>query len=107
MVKKKKEIKEVVPEIKKDQVFIEQLFKSPFLYILLGIVVLLGAYLRFSHLSADPPPDLSWSQGPYTDEGAIAINARDKVLWGEWKMDDFFRMGISSLCLSVIFLYSS
>jgi 4-amino-4-deoxy-L-arabinose transferase-like glycosyltransferase len=89
--------KQIVPEIKKDQVFIDQLLKGPILYIFLGVILLLGIYLRFSHLSADPPPDLSWSQGPYTDEGAIAINARDKVLWGEWKMDDFFRMGISSL----------
>jgi 4-amino-4-deoxy-L-arabinose transferase-like glycosyltransferase len=89
--------KQIVPEIKKDQVFIDQLLKGPSLYIFLGVILLLGIYLRFSHLSADPPPDLSWSQGPYTDEGAIAINARNKVLWGEWKMDDFFRMGISSL----------
>ncbi len=96
--------KQIVPEIKKDQVFIDQLLKGPILYIFLGVILLLGIYLRFSHLSADPPTDLSWSQGSYTDEGAIAINARDKVLWGEWKMDDFFRMGISSLLSFSYFL---
>ncbi len=88
-----------------DPSFIEEaLFKPPWLYILLGIIILLGAYLRVSHLTADPPPDLSYSLSPYTDEGAIAINARDKVLFGEWKMDDFFRMGISPLLSTAYFL---
>jgi len=104
MGKKKKDKKTEVPEIRKNKPFLEELFKPPFLYILLGVIVLLGAYLRFSHLSADPPTDLSWSLSLYTDEGAIAINARDKVLFGQWKMDDFFRMGISSL-LSVIYFF--
>jgi len=99
-----KDKKPIKPEIKKGQPFLEELFKPPFLYIILGIIILLGAYLRFSHLPADPPPDLSWSLSPYTDEGAIAINARNKVLFGEWKMDDFFRMGISPL-LSLIYFF--
>jgi len=105
MGKKKKDKKTEIPEIKKNRSFLKSAsggFKPPFLYILLGVIILLGAYLRFSHLSADPPTDLSWSLSPYTDEGAIAINARDKVLFGQWKPDDFFRMGISSL-LSAIF----
>jgi len=97
MGKKNKDKKTAAPEIKKDKPFLEELFKPPFLYILLGIIILLGAYLRLPHLNADPPQDLSWSLSPYTDEGAIVVNARDKVLFGEWKMDDFFRMGISSL----------
>ena len=107
MGKKKKDKKAEVPEIRKNKPFLGSAsggFKPPFLYILLGVIVLLGAYLRFSHLSADPPMDLSWSLSLYTDEGAIAINARDKVLFGQWKMDDFFRMGISSL-LSVIYFF--
>lgn len=103
MGKKKKDKKTEVPEIKKNNPFLEELFKPPFLYILLGVIILLGAYLRFSYLSADPPTDLSWSLSPYTDEGAIAINARDKVLFGQWKMDDFFRMGISSLLSAIYF----
>jgi len=103
MGKKKKDKKTEIPEIKKNRSFLKELFEPPFLYILLGVIILLGAYLRFSHLSADPPTDLSWSLSPYTDEGAIAINARDKVLFGQWKMDDFFRMGISSLLSAIYF----
>lgn len=103
MGKKKKEKKPLEQERGKGQLFLEVLFKPPFLYILLGIIILLGAYLRFSNLSADPPPDLSYSLSPFTDEGAIAINARNKAFFGEWKMDDFFRMGISPL-LSLSYL---
>jgi 4-amino-4-deoxy-L-arabinose transferase-like glycosyltransferase len=106
MGKKKKDKKIIEQKETETPSFMEALFKPPFLYILLGIIVLLGAYLRFSHLTADPPPDLSYSLSPYTDEGAIAINARDKVLFGEWKMDDFFRMGISPLLsLSYFFIF--
>ena len=104
MGKKKKDKKTEAPVIRDDKPFLQELFKPPFVYILLGVIILLGVYLRFSHLSADPPVDLSWSLSPYTDEGAIAINARDKVLFGQWKMDDFFRMGISSL-LSVVYFF--
>ncbi len=108
MNKKKKDKKPIKPRIKKGQPFFEQLFKGPFLYALLGMIILLGAYLRLSHLSADPPPDLTWSLSSYTDEGAIVINARNKVLWGEWKMDDFFRMGISPLLsLSYFFIFKT
>lgn len=103
MGKRKKDKKIIEKEIKTPS-FIESLFQPPFLYILLGVILLLGAYLRLSHLTADPPLDLSYSLSPYTDEGAIAINARNKVLFGEWKMDDFFRMGISPLLSVVYFL---
>jgi 4-amino-4-deoxy-L-arabinose transferase-like glycosyltransferase len=104
MGRKKKDKKADLHEIKQNKPFLGELFKPPLLYVLLGVIILLGAYLRFSHLSADPPTDLSWSLSPYTDEGAIIINARDKALFGHWLMDDFFRMGISSL-LSVIYFF--
>jgi len=99
MGKKKKIIK---PE---KQVREEQdgnLFQTKYYYILLIGLILLGAYLRLNHLRADPPYDLSWSLGPFTDEGAISINARNMLFFGKWLMDDIFRMGVSPL-LSVIY----
>ena len=71
-------------------------------YLILAVLLLLGAYLRFNHLRADPPYDLSWSLGPFTDEGAISINARNMVFFGHWLMDDIFRMGVSPL-LSLLY----
>jgi 4-amino-4-deoxy-L-arabinose transferase-like glycosyltransferase len=66
-------------------------------YILFFLVLIFSAYLRFNHLTADPPENLSWSLSPFTDEGHVVINARDKLFFGQWNLDDFFRMGISSL----------
>ena len=66
-------------------------------YILFLLVLIFSAYLRFNHVVADPPADLSWSLSPFTDEGHVVINARDKLFFGQWNLDDFFRMGISSL----------
>ncbi len=48
----------------------------------LVLVVLLGLWLRASDLGADPPPDLSWSFAPYTDEGLNTYSARNLVLYG-------------------------
>ncbi|MFO7650781.1 MAG: glycosyltransferase family 39 protein [bacterium] len=54
------------------------------------IIALAGLGLRASDLRADPPPDLSWSFAPYTDEGLNTYSARNLVLYGAWKTDDFF-----------------
>uniref|UniRef100_A0A7C4GHH0 Glycosyltransferase RgtA/B/C/D-like domain-containing protein n=1 Tax=candidate division WOR-3 bacterium TaxID=2052148 RepID=A0A7C4GHH0_UNCW3 len=53
------------------------------------IVVLFGLALRVSDLRADPPWDLSWSFAPYTDESLNTYSARNMVLYGAWKVDDF------------------
>lgn len=53
-------------------------------------IAVLGLALRASDLRADPPPDLSWSFAPYTDEGLNTYSARNFVLYGAWKTDDFF-----------------
>lgn len=45
--------------------------------------------LRVIHISADPPIHLSWSGGLFFDEGALAHNARNKVLFGAWKFDEW------------------
>ncbi|MFH0931135.1 MAG: glycosyltransferase family 39 protein [Candidatus Zixiibacteriota bacterium] len=99
MVKKKKTVKAEV-ELKKGK--FEDLLQAKYYYLLLFVLLLVGAYLRLNHLRADPPYDLSWSLGPFTDEGAISINARNMLFWGRWLMDDIFRMGVSPL-LSVLY----
>jgi len=99
MAKKKKNI----PKKAEKKGF--DLFSSPQLfYLLLLLVLIFSAYLRFNHLTADPPLNLSWSLGPFTDEGHVAVNARNKLFLGEWRLDDFFRMGISPLITFITFL---
>jgi hypothetical protein len=49
--------------------------------------------LRFVHLGADPPDDWTrTSLGYMSDPGGYAHNARNKVLWGDWKNDNWNRM---------------
>lgn len=69
----------------------------------LAVIVLLGFFLRVNHLTADAPRSLSWSLSPYADEGAHVINAKDKILFGQWLMDEWFRMGVSPLFTVTIF----
>lgn len=58
--------------------------------VILALIVIAGFALRASDLSADPPPDLSWSFAPYTDEGLNTYSARSLILNGNWQTDDFF-----------------
>jgi 4-amino-4-deoxy-L-arabinose transferase-like glycosyltransferase len=51
--------------------------------------------IRFIHLTADPPYDLSTSGGPYGDPAGYSFNARNKILFGEWEVDDFNMMYVS------------
>lgn len=54
------------------------------------IFLLIFISLRVVHLSADPPDNLSpTSCGEYGDPGNYAFNARNKVIFGQWKIDDF------------------
>ena len=60
--------------------------------IVLALFAVLFA-LRFVHLGADPPDDWTrTSLGYMSDPGGYAHNARNKVLWGEWKNDNWNRM---------------
>lgn len=69
----------------------------------LSLLLLIGFLLRANHLTADPPPSLSWSLAPYTDEGAHVINSKNKLLFGQWMLDEWFRMGVSPLFSVVMF----
>ena len=52
-------------------------------------VISVAVYLRIDHLSADSPIDLkTGSAGYFVDEGGWVYNARNKVLFGRWKLDD-------------------
>lgn len=62
--------------------------KNTFPYLLVILFIGLVA-LRVVHISADPPAELSWSGGLFFDEGALAHNARNKVLFGAWKFDEW------------------
>lgn len=59
---------------------------------ILTIVLFLAALsvlgLRMIHPSADPPTNLSRSAGPYGDPGGYAFNARNKILFGTWEIDE-------------------
>ncbi len=57
--------------------------------VLLALIVLIGLGLRASDLRADPPPYLSWSFAPYSDEAHNAYTARNLALYGALKVDDY------------------
>ena len=48
------------------------------------LVLLLAAFI-----SADPPPGVTASRGPLTDESWDVVNARNFVLLGRWSTDDW------------------
>lgn len=58
-------------------------------YLLLALLLVIALVLRGADLRADPPPDLSWSFAPYTDEALNTYSARNLVLYGSWQQDDF------------------
>lgn len=60
--------------------------------------------IRFVHLTADPPYDLSTSGGPYGDPGGYSFNARNKTLFGSWEVDNFNMMYLSFPPHSVTYL---
>jgi len=45
--------------------------------------------MRATRITADPPADLSWSGGYYGDEAGYAQNARNKVIFGRWSLDEW------------------
>jgi 4-amino-4-deoxy-L-arabinose transferase-like glycosyltransferase len=55
----------------------------------LGAVLLVSVLLRVLFPYADPPAHLSGSGGLFFDEGALVHNARNTVLFGQWRLDEF------------------
>jgi len=63
---------------------------NPRIYITgLALFFIFLIFLRVSHIKADPPSDLSWSAGYFGDEAGYAHNARNKVLFKKWVLDDY------------------
>ena len=58
-------------------------------WIVLLLLFCLFTGLRIYRITADPPPQLSWSGGLYFDEGALVQNARNKLLFGTWFVDEW------------------
>lgn len=71
-------------------------------------LLLLGLFLlRVAHPRADPPYFLDWSGGLYFDEGAFTHNARNKLLFGEWRLDQWNNMDYSPLHNLLVYLLFS
>jgi len=69
---------------------IEKMKTKTFVQVTLIILVFVLLSLpRLTRLTADPPPDLSWSAGYYGDEAGYAHNARNKALFGRWVLDEY------------------
>ena len=63
------------------------------------LIALFGVSLlvRLIALTADPPANLSWSTGIFSDEGIYAVDARSVVFTGHWSPGDFHSAIISPL----------
>ncbi len=57
------------------------------LFILILIVLIVSVLVRFSYLKMDPPSYQDYGTA-WFDEGAYANNARNKVLFGDWKAEN-------------------
>lgn len=67
-------------------------------FFLFGFVILpllVSIFLRFYSLSADPDWRLDWNPGLLTDEAFYMHNARNAVLFGQARLDEFNNMVIS------------
>lgn len=63
---------------------------------MLGGIFLLVS-LRCIFITADPPKDLSASGGYFADEGYWTHNARNKILFDEWSLDEWNNMYVSPI----------
>lgn len=69
-------------------------------YLLLAALLL----LRLVYPRADPPHFLDWSGGLYFDEGAYTHNARNKLLFGQWRLDQWNNMYYSPVHNYLVYL---
>lgn len=58
------------------------------IFVLISLLVIF-VVLHLARLTSDPPKNLSWGRGPFTDEGFYSHNARNKALFGKWSLDDY------------------
>ncbi len=73
------------------------------------MILVAGWSVRIIDLDADPPPTLSWSQGPYTDGALVVHNARNQALFGSWILDqakDIYFYPISNISTWLVFKLS-
>lgn len=83
--------KDIILNLMKDQAADAGGHKGP--WALLALVLLLSFVPRMVHLSADPPVRISpHSCGDFGDPASYAANARNMVLFGHAKIDDFNAM---------------
>jgi len=61
-------------------------------WIAFGILIAATLLARLHHLSADPPIDLSTSQGAFTDPAQYVSYARNYILWGTFNPLHDFRL---------------
>jgi|GEM_PF-4337055 len=64
---------------------------------LLPALVLAAALLRLLWLDADAATTLSWSSAPFTDEGLYSHAARNRVLFGTWRINEWDNRLVSPL----------
>lgn len=62
---------------------------DPKVYIVVGVLLVLAVLLRIVFLDSDAYPRLSWSTGLLTDEGFYLHNARNLILFGTERTDEF------------------
>ena len=60
--------------------------KNLHIFFLISVFIAIVS-VRFIHLAADPPSDLSTSMGYIGDPGGYAFNARNKIVLGRWEID--------------------
>ncbi len=69
----------------------------------IGVLALFAAlaWMRLVHITADPPTDLDWSGGVFFDEGMLAHDARERVLFGRPPVDDWSDVYVSPVLACV------
>lgn len=74
--------------------------------VILLLILTMAAILRLQHIRADPPPllvHLTKSAGIYFDEAMYCHNARNKVLFDKWMMDDWNPLLYNAILTGIYF----
>lgn len=74
---------------------LRQRWRTPTLALVLVVGLALG--LRLLWLDADADASLTWSGAPFTDEGLYSHAARNQVLFGTWRTDEWDNRLVSPL----------